>query len=659
MSVVVDFVAGNRLLSLILLSVVLFFIFDLLVSRRKRRAKRVSLEKGLVRSDTPLTTSDMDGDADRDSGEVSEQLLPILPTTVSNSDNSAGSDDPALREENPMGPGHDEPVSMDSETDTELVEVEPRRKRITVNDLVEQSSPAEARAHVLRIVEERRSLNERDTTPVNAGEDSEPEETSAEVQNQSQNDSLQDEVYDTSVNAVSESSPEFQALKEKVRNFYVELKAKEEQLAEDRADLEQAKSAFARERLLTSQRDDDSSSVLNALGEQHEVIGREQRELSTERAALRELRAELEGTRSALEDERVQIVRDQANIESLREQLEDLRDEMETAREKLLTDAAEMDLLEKKLLKDRIALEQQVETSRQKLSDLEGREASLLAQQDQMKSREQEIDQREKSATQVVRDLDERQEAASEFEERLSEREAAVSLRDDDLTQRLDDLRRREVLLEEQQDGLNEEQLLAKSREEELSRLANDLQVREQTLEEWKNNVEAQAAELNTARAEFEQTRVVWLQEKESREHELSSAQNAAQQAKHEASILHDELAKERDLLQKTGSSLDNERARLVEARSMTEASHRETAVDRDELAAVKVELQSVRLELEEARERLVIETRRRSEAEEGRRAAKDALTSREGRSAYLDASDPRYARLLDRKWDLWSIGER
>ena len=136
-----------------------------------------------------------------------------------------------------------------------------------------------------------------------------------------------------------------------------------------------------------------------------------------------------------------------------------------------------------------------------------------------MKSREQEIDQREKSATQVVRDLDERQEAASEFEERLSEREAAVSLRDDDLTQRLDDLRRREVLLEEQQDGLNEEQLLAKSREEELSRLANDLQVREQTLEEWKNNVEAQAAELNTARAEFEQTRVVWLQDKESREH--------------------------------------------------------------------------------------------------------------------------------------------
>ena len=659
MSGVVDFVAGNPLLSLILLGVLLFVIFDLLVSRRKRRAKRVSLEQGLVRSDTPLTTSDVDRDAGHDSEETSEQLLPILPTTVPSGDNGAESNDLAPREENPMGPGHDEPASMDSETGPEQVTVEPRPKRITVNDLVEQSSPEEARAHVLRIVKQRRSPNKRDTAPVNAGEDPEPEETPAEVQNQSQDDSLQDEVYDTSVNAVSESSPEFQALKEKVRNFYVELKAKEEQLAEDRADLEQAKSAFARERLLTSQRDDDSSSVLNALGEQHEVIGREQRELSTERAALRELRAELEGTRSALEDERVQIVRDQANIESLREQLEDLRDEMETAREKLLTDAAEMDLLEKKLLKDRIALEQQVETSRQKLSDLEGREASLLAQQDQMKSREQEIDQREKSATQVVRDLDERQEAASEFEERLSEREAAVSLRDDDLTQRLDDLRRREVLLEEQQDGLNEEQLLAKSREEELSRLANDLQVREQTLEEWKNNVEAQAAELNTARAEFEQTRVVWLQEKESREHELSSAQNAAQQAKHEASILHDELAKERDLLQKTGSSLDNERARLVEARSMTEASHRETAVDRDELAAVKVELQSLRLELEEARERLVNETRRRSEAEEGRRAAKDALTSREGRSAYLDASDPRYARLLDRKWDLWSIGER
>ena len=183
--------------------------------------------------------------------------------------------------------------------------------------------------------------------------------------------------------------------------------------------------------------------------------------------------------------------------------------------------------------------------------------------------------------------------------------------------------------------------------------------MREQSLEEWKSDVEAQAAELNTAQAEFEQTRVVWLQDKESREHELSSVENAARQATHEAAILQDELAKERDLLQGTRSSLDNERARLVEARSMTEASHRETAVDRDELASVKLELQSVRLELEEARERLVNETRRRSEAEEGRRAAKDALTSREGRSAYLDASDPRYARLLDRKWDLWSSGGR
>jgi len=656
---VVDFVAGNPLLSLILLGALLFVIFDLLMFRRRRRAKRVSLEKRRVGSATLLATSDVAGDADHDSEETSEQVLPTLPTTVSSGDNSAGSDDPAPREQNPMGPAHDEPASVGSETGTEQVQVEPRPKRITVNDLVEQSSPEEVRAHVLRIVEQRRSQNERDAAQVIAGADSKPEETSAEVQNRSQDDSVQDEIYDTSVNATNEASPEFRALKEKVRNFYVELKAKEEQLAEDRADLERAKSAFARERLLTSKRDDDSSSVLNALGEQHEVMGREQRELNTERSALRELRAELEGTRSALEDERVQIVRDQANIESLREQLEDLRDEMETAREKLATDLAEMDLREKKLLKDRIALEQQVENSRQELSDLEGREASLLAQQDQMKSREQEIERREKSATQVVRGLGERQEAVSELEERLSEREAALSLRDDDLAQRSDELRRREAVLEEQEDVLNEKRLSAKNREEELSRLSNDLQVREQSLEEWKNDVEAQAAELNTARAEFEHTRVVWLEDKESREYELSSAEDAARQAKHEAAILQDELAKERDLLQRTRSSLDNERARLVEARSMTEASHRETAVDRDELASVKLELQSVRLELEEARERLVNETRRRSEAEEGRRAARDALTSREGRSAYPDASDPRYARLLDREWDLWSSGGR
>ncbi len=657
MSGAIDFLAGNPLLSLILLGALVFVICDLVVIRRKRRAKRVSLEQELVGGDTARATSDVAGDADRGSEETSEQLLPTRPPTVPSGDDSAESDDPAPLEENSMVPGYDEPVSTDSETGTEQVEGESRPKRITANDLVEKSSPEEARARVLRIVEQRRSLNERDAGQVNAGVDSQREDSSAEVHNQSQSDSLQDEVHDTSVNATSESSPEFRALKEKVRDFYVELKAKEEQLAEDRADLERAKLAFARERLLTSERDDDSSSVLNALGEQHEVMGREQRELSTERSALRELRAELEGTRSALEDERVKSVRDQANIESLREQLEDLRDEIETAREDLVADAAEMDLLEKKLRKDKIALEQQVEMSQQGLSDLENREASLLAQQDQMESREQEVERGEKSATQVVRDLGERQEAVSELEEKLSEREAALSLRDHNLVQRSDELRGREMLLEEREDGLNEKWRSSQSREEELSRLSNDLQVREESLEEWKNAVDGQMAELNAARAEFEQTSVAWLQDKERRERELSSAENAARQAKHEASSLQDELAKERNLLQSTKSSLDNERARLVEARSMTEAGHRDAAVDRDELTALTSELQSVRLALEEARERLVNETRRRSEAEEGRRAARDALTSREGRSAYLDASDPRYARLLDREWDLWRSG--
>ena len=44
MSGVVDFVAGNPLLSLILLGVLLFVIFFFFVSSRKRRATRVSLE---------------------------------------------------------------------------------------------------------------------------------------------------------------------------------------------------------------------------------------------------------------------------------------------------------------------------------------------------------------------------------------------------------------------------------------------------------------------------------------------------------------------------------------------------------------------------------------------------------------------------------------
>ena len=68
----------------------------------------------------------------------------------------------------------------------------------------------------------------------------------------------------------------------------------------------------------------------------------------------------------------------------------------------------------------------------------------------------------------------------------------------------------------------------------------------------------------------------------------------------------------------------------------MTEASHRETAVDRDELAA-EGRASTVRWSWRSTRAP-VNETRRRSEAEEGRRAAKDALPV-EGRSAYLDAT--------------------
>jgi hypothetical protein len=68
--------------------------------------------------------------------------------------------------------------------------------------------------------------------------------------------------------------------------------------------------------------------------------------------------------------------------------------------------------------------------------------------------------------------------------------------------------------------------------------------------------------------------------------------------------------------------------------------------------------LDSIRLELEETRERLVHETRRRSEAEQGRRLADEARTSSQLLDGFLDTSDPRYARLLDRQWDLWSLGE-
>ena len=55
---------------------------------------------------------------------------------------------------------------------------------------------------------------------------------------------------------------------------------------------------------------------------------------------------------------------------------------------------------------------------------------------------------------------------------------------------------------------------------------------------------------------------------------------------------------------------------------------------------------------------RLVDETRRRAEAEQSWHLAEEARSRQSLRDGYVDATDPRFARLIDRQWDLWLSGD-
>lgn len=90
----------------------------------------------------------------------------------------------------------------------------------------------------------------------------------------------------------------------------------------------------------------------------------------------------------------------------------------------------------------------------------------------------------------------------------------------------------------------------------------------------------------------------------------------------------------------------------------MTDAQLVDAESDRRRAVELQSEVEAMRLELEDTRERLVHETRRRSEAEQARRLADEARTTSQLLDGFLDTSDPRYARLLDRQWDLWSLGD-
>ena len=95
----------------------------------------------------------------------------------------------------------------------------------------------------------------------------------------------------------------------------------------------------------------------------------------------------------------------------------------------------------------------------------------------------------------------------------------------------------------------------------------------------------------------------------------------------------------------------------MNELRESMDVHFADSAEERRRAEALRAELDTLRVELEETRVRLVDETRRRSEAEQGRRLADEARSRQSLQDGFVDVTDPRFTRLLDRQWDLWLSG--
>lgn len=349
MTALIDFLTNNPLLAVFILIGVGFVVFDLMRVRRRRQANRVALESPAILSEALAATKDP-----RPRSVENEEAVELEPDPVSRADESdSAASQQEIREVTEVtevigDDSGEEDGEEEDAPDNKVYHRSPqsdatadvprtlRTTRPTVDDLLEEADGEKGvRERIVRILKERRQQSELEPqlptaviTPsslVSSEDSSTADDSEREGTDTPQDSSIEDQ--NDSVDAADEEGDEskdveLEAVKAKVRDFYIELKQESKRLSQEREELERERLAFSRERADTSVRTETASSALSVLDEQHEALDREQRELISERARLREMRAELEGTRAALETERINLVRDKAGIDSLREKLE-------------------------------------------------------------------------------------------------------------------------------------------------------------------------------------------------------------------------------------------------------------------------------------------------------------------------------------------------
>jgi hypothetical protein len=433
---------------------------------------------------------------------------------------------------------------------------------------------------------------------------------------------------------------DLQEAKEKLRDFYKDMKLENKRLGQLSLELQSERAALDLEMTELEKMKSEglkktervSLSIDDLGGQQHEL--RKQLEaVSRETKLLEEKRAEIEGVRRAVEDERLAVVRERVSVDGIVEGMARNREEIEGAQGQLRSQAEALAQTRIDIVEVKSQLAQASEIIGQREKDVKQEEIRLLAQKDQLQNRESELERKESDFLEhensVAESLQQVEQAQGDIETKKVEYSSANA----ELTSAKDNLDSRMVEFGVEQAKMRSQFEAIDSQRGEIERIRRD------------QNTQQEA--LNTAKSSWEELRA-------SQETALQSTRSevVAEQASVAQQLF--EVNQEVAMLSKSRESIEEERRLLADARALVDNDRKTLHQNATQGESLRLELSTLRVEFEETKARLLEETSRRAHAEQGRQFAETYRppTSKDSSQNLFD--DPLLARLLDQQWDLW-----
>jgi len=445
-------------------------------------------------------------------------------------------------------------------------------------------------------------------------------------------------VPDPGVNPILD--PELQEVKEKLREFYSDMKVENKRLGQLNLDLQVERAALdvaaieleklKSEGLIKTKR--VSLGIDDLEGQQYEL--RKQLEAaSREMKLLEKERAEIEGVRRAVEEERLAVVRERVSADGMVERMVRTRGEIAGAQGLLRGQAEELAQTRIDIAEVKSQLAKASEIIDQRVNEVKQEEIRLLAQKDQLRNGELELERKDSNLLDRENLVAESVQQVHQVQEDIESKKVEYSLASAELSSARESLESRTVEFDAEQAKMRSQFEVLDSQRGEIERMRRD------------HNSQQKA--LDTAKASWDELRA-------NQETELESIRSAvfAQQSRVAAQLL--EVNQEVSMLSKSRESVEEERKLLAEARALVENDRKTVHQDAAQGESSRVELSTLRIELEETKTRLLDETSRRAQAEQGRQFAETYRPSASKDSIQNLFDDPMLARLLDQQWDLW-----